>query len=106
MTFFKASDVGEGMGRKLMFVKCHCLSCELVLNYKLSFPDILVVTDCDDYEPRILVERDEDPPWRHILILIPCVFILCLAAYVKRQLALSKPELLTDTMFPMTSKTL
>ena len=35
------------------------LPCELVLNYSLSYPDILVVTDCDDYQPRIFVERDE-----------------------------------------------
>ncbi len=82
------------------------LPCELVLNYTLSNPDILVVTDCDDYEPRILVEKYEEQPWWHVLILIPCVFVLCVAAYVKRQLALSKPELVTDTMFPMTSRTL
>ncbi len=41
------------------------LPCELILNYTLSFLDILVVTTCDDYEPRILVGRYEDPPWWH-----------------------------------------
>ncbi len=80
------------------------LPCELVLNYTLSYPVFLVVTNCDDHEPRILVEKYEDPPWWHVLI--PCVFVLCLAAYVKGRLALSKPELVSDTMFPMASRTL
>ncbi len=82
------------------------LPCERVLNYSLPYPDILVVSDCDDYKPRILVERHEEQPWWYVLILIPCIFVLCLAAYVKWQLALSKPELVIDTMFPMTSRTL
>ncbi len=82
------------------------LPCQLALNYTLLYPDILVVTNCDDYEARILVEKHEAPAWCHVLILIPCVFVLCLAAYMKGQLALFKPELMTDTMFPVTSTTL